>query len=277
MTKSLDIGCGTRPKNTFKADEVFGLDIREDLAANVYRADLVVDPIPFGDETFDFVTAHDFLEHIPRVVYVPQRRNAFVEVMNEVWRVLKVGGQFLSNTPAYPNGEAFCDPTHVNYITEVTFPQYFDDVYRWAADYGFRGAFKIVGQEWRGEHLLTILQKTIPPALAEPHAVSVPALPQPDAPAADAPKSLSMIEVHEKHWNTFMADDRQRALYESWWNTDRVNFWRHTRLLAPVFEVLNAAKNCSWLTIGDGAGTDAWMMHQAGYGDVLATDLDDAV
>jgi ubiquinone/menaquinone biosynthesis C-methylase UbiE len=280
MTKSLDIGCGARPKNTFNADEVFGIDVREDLAANIYRADLVIDAIPFGDGTFDFVTAHDFLEHVPRVVYVPQRRNAFVEVMNEIWRVLKDGGQLLSFTPAYPNAAAFRDPTHVNIITEETFPLYFDDTRRWATAYGFRGAFKIVGQEWRGEHLLTILQKTMPPAQTDTPVASAaaPSLPmQPHAPAPDAPKSMSMIEVHEKHWNTFMADDRQRALYESWWNADRVNFWRHTQLLAPVFEVLHSAKTCSWLTIGDGAGTDAWMMNQAGYGDVLATDLDDTV
>ena len=107
MTKALDIGCGHSPKNFFNADEVFGIDVRDDVEARIYRADLVIEPIPFLDETFDFVTAHDFLEHIPRVIYVPHRRNAFVEVMNEVWRVLKPGGQFLSFTPAFPHGPAW--------------------------------------------------------------------------------------------------------------------------------------------------------------------------
>jgi SAM-dependent methyltransferase len=123
-----------------------------------------VEPIPYEDNFFEYVSAHDFLEHIPRVVYVPGRRNAFVELMNEVYRVLKVGGMFLSLTPAYPHAAAFQDPTHVNIITEETFPLYFDDVNRWAAGYGFKGAFRIRIQEWRGVHLLTVMQK-VPPAV----------------------------------------------------------------------------------------------------------------
>lgn len=159
MTKTLDLGCGPNPKNPFNADEVFGIDVREDLDAGIKRADLIIEPIPFEDASFEYVTAHDFLEHVPRVIYVPHRRNAFVEVMNEVYRVLKVGGLFLSFTPAYPNPEAFRDPTHVNIITDQTFQAYFDNVNRWASGYGFNGAFVIKLQEWRGPHLLTVLQK----------------------------------------------------------------------------------------------------------------------
>ena len=159
MTKSLDLGCGMSPKNPFNADEVFGIDVRDDLEANIKRADLVIEPIPFDDDFFEYVTAHDFLEHVPRVIYAPERRNAFVELMNEVYRVLKTGGMFMSLTPAYPHPEAFQDPTHVNIITEKTFPAYFDYVNRWAAGYGFKGAFDIKLQEWRGAHLLTVMQK----------------------------------------------------------------------------------------------------------------------
>lgn len=164
MTRSLDLGCGSNPKNPFNADEIFGIDVREDLDANIKRADLVIDPIPFEDEAFEYVTAHDFLEHIPRIIYAPSRRNAFVEVMNEVYRVLKVGGLFMSITPAYPHAEAFRDPTHVNIITEQTFPAYFDNVNRWASGYGFKGAFLIRLQEWRGPHLLTVIQKVALPS-----------------------------------------------------------------------------------------------------------------
>ncbi|AMC34804.1 methyltransferase domain-containing protein [Janthinobacterium sp. B9-8] len=159
MTRSLDLGCGPAPKNPFNADELFGIDVREDLDANIKRADLVIEPIPFESDYFEYVTAHDFLEHIPRIIYAPHRRNAFVELMNEIYRVLKVGGQFLSFTPAYPHPEAFRDPTHVNIITDQTFQAYFDNVNRWAAGYGFNGAFEIKLQEWRGPHLLTVLQK----------------------------------------------------------------------------------------------------------------------
>lgn len=159
MTKSLDLGCGSFPKNPFNADQLFGVDVRDDLEANVKSADLVIDPIPYEDESFEYLTAFDFIEHIPRIVYVPHRRNAFIELMNEVYRVLKPDGMFLSLTPAYPHAVAFRDPTHVNFITEETFPYYFDDENRWASIYGFKGAFKVQVHEWRGPHLFAVLRK----------------------------------------------------------------------------------------------------------------------
>ena len=159
-TKTLDLGCGLQPKNPFNAQEVYGIDVRDDAEAHIVKADLVIEPIPFPDDSFDYVTAHDFLEHVPRLIYLPQRRNAFVEVMNEIHRVLKPGGVFMSFTPAFPHGPAFRDPTHVNIITEETFPLYFDDKVRWASMYGFRGSFQILSQEWRGVHLMSLLRKT---------------------------------------------------------------------------------------------------------------------
>lgn len=159
MTKSLDLGCGANPRNPFSADEVFGIDLRNDLGPNILSADLAIEKIPFPDAWFEWVTAFDFIEHIPRVLYFPKRRNPFVELMNEIYRVLKPGGIFLSLTPAYPHAEAFQDPTHVNIITEMTFPAYFDHIHRWAAAYGFTGAFRILRQEWQGAHLLTVMEK----------------------------------------------------------------------------------------------------------------------
>lgn len=158
-TRSLDLGCGSFPRNPFGADLVHGVDIREDAAAHVVKADLVLEPIPFPDDSFEYVTAHDFIEHIPRIVYAPARRNSFIELMNEIYRVLKPGGSFLSLTPAYPHPEVFRDPTHVNIITEETFPYYFDAQRCWARMYGFKGAFEVALQEWRGPHLLSVLRK----------------------------------------------------------------------------------------------------------------------
>lgn len=158
-TKALDLGCGSNPKNPFNAKLVFGIDVREDLDKLIKKADLAIEDIPFQDNTFEYVTAHDFIEHIPRLVYLPQRRNSFVELMNEIYRVLKPDGLLLSYTPAFPHEAAFVDPTHVNVITENTFRLYFDDVNRWAAIYGFKGSFTIIEQEWRGQHLYTILKK----------------------------------------------------------------------------------------------------------------------
>jgi SAM-dependent methyltransferase len=79
--------------------------------------------------------------------------------MNEIHRVLKPGGVLLSHTPAYPYSPAFRDPTHVNIISEETFPMYFDDQSALARMYGFKGAFSVVKQGWRKPHLITVLKK----------------------------------------------------------------------------------------------------------------------
>ena len=151
MTISLDLGCGETIRNPYQATQVIGLDIED--------ADLAIEPIPYPDNHFDFVTAYDFLEHIPRLLYVPHRRYPFVELMSEIWRVMKVGGKFLSSTPAFPHAPAFQDPTHVNIITPLTFAEYFDDEKTWAKMYGFKGKFHINEMRYHGPHLIAELQK----------------------------------------------------------------------------------------------------------------------
>ena len=151
MTISLDLGCGETIRNPYQALKVIGLDIQD--------ADLAIEPIPYPSDCFDFVTAYDFLEHIPRLLYVPQRRYPFVELMSEIYRVLRVGGKFLSSTPAFPHSAAFQDPTHVNIITPDTFYEYFDDQKTWAKMYGFKGAFHIANMRYHGPHLIAELEK----------------------------------------------------------------------------------------------------------------------
>lgn len=158
-SSALDIGCGTSPRNPFEAKNIYGIDIREDLERGIKYADLTTENIPFEDNSFDYITAHDFLEHVPRVIYLPERRFPFVELMNEVWRTLKPGGIFFSHTPFFPFSPAFRDPTHVNIITDETFPLYFDDKFIWAKMYGFKGSFKILDQFVKEPHLVSILQK----------------------------------------------------------------------------------------------------------------------
>ena len=157
-TIALDLGCGGNPGNPFNADVLYGIDFNENKALNVVSADLSLESIPFGDNFFDFIVASHILEHIPRVIYLPHRRFAFVELMNEIWRVLKPNGTFLSITPAFPHPEAFQDPTHVNFITEKTFPEYFCG----PNSYGFNGAFVIELQGWREFNLFTRMKKVYP-------------------------------------------------------------------------------------------------------------------
>mgnify|MGYP001384957811 CR=1 FL=1 len=162
--KSLDLGCGSRPRNPFKALESYGIDIRDDLTQNIKQADLEVDPIPFKDNFFDCCCAYDFIEHIPRTSYMNgKKRSSFIEIMNEIYRVLKPNGYFLHRTPAFPAKQAFSDPTHVNIITEDTFPLYFCLPEKHAANlgYGFNGEFELVDQAWEADRWIICLLKAI--------------------------------------------------------------------------------------------------------------------
>lgn len=160
MTRTLDLGCAEKPRNPFDADEVYGVDIVDVGLENVRVVDLVLDPIPFDDDYFDYVSAYDFIEHIPRLIYIDrERRLPFVELMNEIWRVLKPGGVFLSHTPAYPSTQAFRDPTHVNFITNETLGGYFGGAYSRAGKlYGFEGKFKLLSQKKGSAYLSETLE-----------------------------------------------------------------------------------------------------------------------
>ena len=167
ITKTLDLGCGLNPRNPFDCSEVYGIDIRENKDLNIFNVDLIIDPIPFNESFFDYVTAYDFIEHIPRVMYLPERKFPFVDLMSEIFRVLKPGGKFLSYTPAFPYPEAWVDPTHVNTITNKTF-MYFDNKNCGAKRYGFIGGFEIEKQYWHSKHwwkkrshIISILVKPI--------------------------------------------------------------------------------------------------------------------
>jgi len=147
--RHLDLGCGLSPKNPYKYDELYGCDLRDlsyELAKKgiiFKKANLVFDPIPFEDNSFGSVSAMDFLEHIPRQINEPNGglRNAFVLVMNEIYRVLKPDGVLFASTPIYPHPSAFIDPTHVNIMSDKSYT-YFIGSGAQAAMYGFNGSFQ---------------------------------------------------------------------------------------------------------------------------------------
>ncbi len=145
MTRHLDLGCGPVPRNPYGRDEMFGVDLSGSTEGGaIRRANLVTQPIPFDTDSFESVSAYDFLEHVPRVMLTPDGQDTrfpFIELMNEIWRVLKPRGMLYASTPAYPHKAVFQDPTHVNIITVDTH-EYFTRPQRLAAMYGFSGDFE---------------------------------------------------------------------------------------------------------------------------------------
>lgn len=148
-SKHLDLGCGTTPRNPYDRDQLFGIDIRANLRVNgvveIAAANLSLTPIPFPDAFFDSVSAYDFFEHVPRVSLdhaTGSSRLPFIDLMNEIWRVLKPGGYLYAVTPAYPHRLAFSDPTHVNFVDDRTV-NYFCGDQPMGAMYGFKHHFTV--------------------------------------------------------------------------------------------------------------------------------------
>ena len=157
---SLDLGSGAHPRNPFNAESCFGLDIRESERDNVIYGDLTTGKLPFLNNSFQYVTAYDVLEHIPRVA-VNEHKTQFplVMLMNEIFRVLKSGGIFFSLQPCFPAKQAFQDPTHVNIMTEDTLELYFCEK-AWARIYGYEGSFSLLKDGWLGQKYFSFLKKS---------------------------------------------------------------------------------------------------------------------
>ena len=177
-SRHLDLGCGGRPRNPYGATEVFGVDLKASLPGvtpEIRAANLSVAPIPFEANHFDSVSAYDFLEHVPRVLTTADgqgTRFPFVELMNEVWRVLKPGGLFYAITPLYPHASVFQDPTHVNALTRLSH-YYFARPRRMASIYGFHGDFsarRVLALKPRGDF------EPAPPSVARRFALAMRAL-----------------------------------------------------------------------------------------------------
>jgi SAM-dependent methyltransferase len=148
----VDFGCGSRPRNPLKAKQVVGLDVFENPPFRVnselsYMQVSADGRLPFENSSVDALTAFDVLEHIPRQSGY-SHVNPFIEIMNEIHRVLRPGGLFLAITPSFPSGAAFQDPTHVNIISPETHKYFSDEVWGRSLGYGFRGEFVSVSIGW---------------------------------------------------------------------------------------------------------------------------------
>lgn len=153
----VDLGCFTRPRGAN-----IGIDAKVPPIfpekSKFIQCNLGFDRIPLDDNSIDFVTAFDFLEHVPKSLWFisDHEKNSKVDIfnsestenlgnitvikpsiflMNEIYRILKPKGQFLSYTPAISRdinqSNINClipinqDPTHVNTWTYEGFIGYF--------------------------------------------------------------------------------------------------------------------------------------------------------
>lgn len=109
----LDIGCGENKNPGFVGIDILplkGVDIVWDIEKT---------PWPLPDECVITATSSHVLEHIN------PHKGVFIDVMNEIWRVMKPHGQFAGVVPHAASHGFAQDPTHCNPINETTF-NYFD-------------------------------------------------------------------------------------------------------------------------------------------------------
>lgn len=107
----LDVGCGENKQAGF-----VGMDIRPLETVDIVH-DVEKTPYPLPDECCNTILTSHLIEHI-----CPKR---FISVMNEWWRLMKVGGQLLIGAP-YGNSFGYVqDPSHCMAVNEATWA-YFD-------------------------------------------------------------------------------------------------------------------------------------------------------
>lgn len=105
----LDVGGGANPQPGF-----VNMDYRKlpgvDIVHNLEKF-----PWPLKDESVLIATASHVIEHINPA------GGTFLKFMDECWRVLKPGGEFLISCPYATSPGMFRDPTHCNFVNEETF------------------------------------------------------------------------------------------------------------------------------------------------------------
>lgn len=152
----VDLGCGFRKTGNI------GIDATPENT----EADLICllgfDPLPFDNGVVDEVVCRDFLEHIPKAVYLESKGRLHypvMQLMDEIWRVLRSGGIFRSWTPMYPHPEVFQDPTHLSAWT-IKSMDYFCGGYPGAKRiYGIQACFEKIDVREDGFYLFAELRK----------------------------------------------------------------------------------------------------------------------
>jgi SAM-dependent methyltransferase len=109
----LDIGCGENKNPGF-----VGMDIRALDGVDIVH-DVEAFPWPLPDDSVLSAVCSHVVEHIN------PHNFGFINFMDEVWRVMKVGGDFAISCPHGSSQGFLQDPTHCNALNETTWT-YFD-------------------------------------------------------------------------------------------------------------------------------------------------------
>lgn len=143
----LDIGCG----HNKQGKDWVGIDYTDQPGVDIVH-DVTKFPWPLPDESVSVAAASHLVEHLnpmapdPRLVglidllvdkkiisakdkeaYIGEHNigPVFMRFMDEVWRVLKPGGEFIFAFPYAGSQGFYQDPTHINQRNEITW-DYFD-------------------------------------------------------------------------------------------------------------------------------------------------------
>jgi SAM-dependent methyltransferase len=145
MKRQLDLMAGgaMRLWSGIQPEDYTAVDI-EPTSPAVLKADLILEPIPSADDQYDVVTCYDGMEHIPPLLYTPERRTPIIALVNEVWRVLKHDGLFYIQSPCFPSNGSVSDPGHVSFWTEDSVNYYSGDYFGMHHHYGHLSRFEKV-------------------------------------------------------------------------------------------------------------------------------------
>jgi len=131
----IDLACGDRKKEGF-----CGIDIAKTSSID-YAMDLNKYPWDIESNSAEEIYCSHYVEHIPHdilnirtlvnesntfedfknKVNQVDRKDGFIQFMNELYRIMKVGGKVTIICPYYTSIRAFGDPTHIRYIGEWSF------------------------------------------------------------------------------------------------------------------------------------------------------------
>jgi SAM-dependent methyltransferase len=137
----LDAGCGSA-----KQPNCVGMDKRSLPGVDVVH-DIETTPWPFTKETFDRIIMSHVMEHI--------NPSVSVDVMNEMWRIMKPDGVLMLSMPYAGSFGHWQDPTHIKPWNEATCHYFDPDMPLWGI-YQPK-PWKIEANVWRAEGNIEII------------------------------------------------------------------------------------------------------------------------